>query len=285
MRGEQIWSSGILTWDDPQALNISVVFTWHLPLAKAYANSLSRTVRIGGPAVELAQKTLPGFFDDCKATIGGNLPGVLQRWNPHATRTSIGCPRMCKFCSVPLVEASAALEQFGSRLVPLADWPDLPVIADNNLLATPIAHFDRVCDRLEKWEWCDFNQGTDARLLNQHHAERIARLPNVVIRLALDSLSYRDSWDRALELLLQAGVKKRQIRTYCLMGFGTSPAECWQTCHYIESQGIHPLPMWFHELDTLKHNIVTERQKQLGWNDYERRRLMQWFYQHKKAVC
>jgi hypothetical protein len=42
--------------------------------------------------------------------------------------------------------------------------------------------------------------------------------------------------------------------------------------------------MWFHELTALERNIVTDRQKELGWNDYERRKLMQWFYQHKKAV-
>ena len=29
--------------------------------------------------------------------------------------------------------------------------------------------------------------------------------------------------------------------------------------------------------------IVTEKQIQLGWNDYERRKIMQWFYWHKKA--
>ena len=177
------------------------------------------------------------------------------------------------------------MQEFGERIVPLPEWPDLPVIADNNLLGNPIDHFDRVCDRLEKWNWCDFNQGTDARFLNEHHAERIARLRQVVVRLALDSLGYKDAWDRAVELLLKAGIKKRQIRTYCVMAFGTSPEECWQTCEYIESKGVLPLPMWFHELDTLEHNIVTERQKQLGWNDYERRRLMQWFYQHKKAVA
>jgi len=56
-------------------------------------------------------------------------------------------------------------------------------------------------------------------------------------------------------------------------------------CEYVEKHGVKPLPMWFHELDALQRNIVTERQKELGWNDYERRRLMQWFYQHKKAVA
>ena len=41
--------------------------------------------------------------------------------------------------------------------------------------------------------------------------------------------------------------------------------------------------MWFHELDVMEKNTVTPKQAALGWNDYERRRIMQWFYQHKKA--
>lgn len=186
--------------------------------------------------------------------------------------------------------AQQAIELSGFPIMRYDDWPDLPVIADDNLLyagRTPverIAHFDKVLDRLEKHEWCDFNQGTDARLVTEHHAERFARLKRPMIRMALDSMSYADAWVRALEKLLRAGVAKRNIRTYCIMAFGTSPDECWKTCEFVEKHGIKPLPMWFHELDALERNIVTERQAQLGWNDYERRRLMQWFYQHKRAV-
>ena len=160
MKIENLWRIGILTWDDGSALCISVVFTWHLIAAKKYANAMRhRRVRIGGPAVELAKSKLPGFFLDCHGEIGGDYPGALQRFNPLATRTSIGCIRHCEFCSVPLVEGLRALGEHGKRQVELADWLDLPVISDNNLLANSIAHFDRVCDRLEKHEWCDFNQG------------------------------------------------------------------------------------------------------------------------------
>lgn len=282
MKIDHIWRSGILTWDDGDAVCISVVFTWNLPMARKYAEAMGhRKVRIGGPAVEI----MPEFLFGVRAEVGGDYPGVLQRFNQFATRTSLGCPRKCKFCGVPKVAAKRAIELSGKPIMPFNDWPDLPVIADDNLLYTPLAHFDRVCDRLEKHDWCDFNQGTDARLVSDYHAERFARLKRPMIRMALDSMSYSDSWERALGRLLRAGIAKSRIRTYCIMAFGTSPDECWKTCEFVEKHGIKPLPMWFHELDALERNIVTERQKQLGWNDYERRRLMQWFYQHKKAVA
>lgn len=285
MKIKNITRAGYLQWDDGDTLCISVVFTWDLPLAVKYAKAMShRRVRMGGPAIELAKRTMPGFFLGCSAELGGSYPGVLQRFNPLATRTSVGCIRQCAFCSVPLVEGADTLEKFGKRQVPLEDWPDLPVIFDNNILANPPEHFDRVCDRLEKHGWCDFNQGTDARLVTEHYAERIARIKKPMVRLALDSMSYVDAWDRALERLLRAGVAKCNIRTYALMGFGTSPEQSWAVCEHIEKHKIKPLPMWFHELDSLKRNIVTDRQKELGWNDYERCRLMQWFYHHKKAA-
>lgn len=275
------WHKGLLSWDDSGTLCISVVFTWHLPEVRRYAEMMRhRRVRIGGPAVAL----MPQFLVGCGAEIGGSFPGVLQLFNPLATRTSVGCIRMCKFCSVPIIEGLPVLQKTGKRQAELEDWPDLPVIADNNLLANSVEHFNKVCDRLEKWEWCDFNQGTDARLLTEHHAERLGRLKRPVVRLALDSMSYVESWDHALELLIRAGVAKRNIRTYALVAFGTSPDESWKICQYIESHGIKVLPQWFHDLDAIEHNIVTERQEQLGWNDFERRRLMQWFYQHKRAV-
>jgi hypothetical protein len=282
------WQKGILSWDDAGTLCISVVFTWHLPLARKYAESMRhRRVRIGGPAVAL----MPQFLFGCGAEIGGNYPGVLQKFNPLATRTSVGCIRMCEFCSVPIIEGAPTLAQFGRRQAELPDWPDLPVIADNNLIANSIEHFDKVCDRLEKHEWCDFNQGTDARLLTDHHAERIARLKRPVVRLALDAMSYADKWEAALERLLRAGVKKHSVRTYVLMAWGpsgttpTSPDECWKVCEFVQARGIKPLPQWFHELDALEHNIVTDKQAAAGWTDYERRRLMQWSYQHKKAAA
>jgi len=286
VKPRHIWRSGILTFEHDGALCISVVFTWHLPVARNYANAMRhRRVRIGGPAVKLAEQKLPGFFLGCHGELDGDIPGVLQRFNPQATRTSVGCIRRCTFCSVPLVEGSDTQRDFGRPQVTLADWPDLPVIADNNLLANPPQHIDRVCDRLEKHTWSDFNQGTDARLVTEHVAERFARLKNPCIRLALDSMSYVEAWDRAVERLLRAGVRKRFIRSYALVGFGNSPDEAWDTCRHVEANKIKVLPMWFHELTALERNIVTERQRELGWNDFERRRIMQWFYQHKKAVA
>lgn len=290
MNIKNIWRGGIQTWEDGDAMCISVVFTWDLPDARKVADLYrARRVRIGGPAIELAKLELPGFFLGCRAEIGGDYPGVLQRFNHLATRTSVGCPRKCKFCSVPRVAAQKSLEMSGALITPLIDWPDLPVLADDNLLFTPIAHFDRVCDRLEKWGWCDFNQGIDCRKLNDYHAERIARIKHPKVRMALDNPGLFETWDKAFETLRRAGIAKHNIHTYCIVGDTTAdkPAtveQAWEVCRFVEAHKVKPYPMWFHPLNSLERNKVTPAQAEIGWTDYERRKIMQWFYQHKKAV-
>ena len=88
----------------------------------------------------------------------------------------------------------------------------------------------------------------------------------------------------AFEILRSAGIPKYRIRSYCLIGFDDDPGEARGRCEWVEIFGVKALPMWFHELDAMSPNIVTDKQKALGWNDYERRKIMQWFYQHREAV-
>lgn len=269
------WPRDLTIWLDHDTLNVSIPFTWLLSRASNLARQTSMLwdrVRVGGPAVQL----WPNYFDSMPwVETGHSANGVLQRVNPQATKTTIGCPNRCPFCAVPKLEG-----QFQE----LDDWPDLPILIDNNLLAASQPHLDRVFDRLERWGWADFNQGLDARRLNEYHTERLKRIGKPMIRLALDNIRMQSEWHRAFELLRKHGIPKAAIRTYALVGFNTGPGEAWNRCQWIESHKVIALPMWFHELDALEANIVTDRQRELGWTDYDRRRIMQWFYQHKKAV-
>jgi hypothetical protein len=235
-----------------------------------------KRIVVGGPAVRLAKAKLPELLADLPewVEIGDQCEGALQRMNPQATRTKVGCVRRCSFCAVPITEGDFR---------ELEDWPDLPILCDNNLLAASQAHFDKVMDRLEKHGWADFNQGVDSRLLTPYHAERFARI-RPMVRLALDSMVYSERWEVAFGTLRKAKIPKASIRSYAIVGFDSDPAEAWARCEWVEKHGIKVLPMWFHRLDALEKNVVTADQEALGWDDFERRKIMQWFYQHKKAV-
>ena len=268
------WPKTITEWHDGRTGYLSVPFTWLLPKAVQRINQrdmfTDRWV-VGGPSVYLMPDYVLGnTHGNCE--IRRECVGVLQRINPQATRTTIGCIRRCEFCGVRQIEG---------RFEELPDWPDLPILCDNNLLAAHHRHFDRVIDRLTVHGWCDFNQGLDARLLTPYHAKRIAEIGKPLVRLALDHDRDRESWATAVETLLDAGVAKSRIRSYVLCGFAGSPADDWDRCEYVESFGPMALPMWYHRLDCLVANKVTPQQRDLGWTDRERRALMGWYYKHR----
>lgn len=273
-----MWPKAPTYWIENRVLNVSIPFTWNLPAVRRELQQVGMfwdTAIVGGPAVELMPEQLSGME---WVTISHDCPGVLQRINPLATRTTEGCTRICGFCGI----GKGIIEPGGFRC--LDKWPDLPVLCDNNLLAAPLEHFDRVIDRLIRHGWCDFNQGLDPRLMTEYHAARIAEIKRPQVRLALDHFSLRHEWQAAYDLIRAAGVTKKNISSYALVGFSDHPGEAWSRCGWIQGHNINIMPMWFHPLDCLKENTVTEEQKELGWTDYERRKLMQWFYQRKHAV-
>jgi len=266
------WPKRITEWQDGSTGYMSVPFTWLLQEAK---NRLSQTdlfIRrwiVGGPAVKLVPDYLIGIAN---VTIGDTMSGVLQRVNPQATRTTLGCIRRCGFCGVRDIEGDFR---------ELDDWPDLPVLCDNNLLAASRSHFQKVIDRLVGHGWCDFNQGLDARLLTQWHARCIARIKRPMVRLALDNDRDREPWIIAVKTLLDAGCAKSRIRSYVLCGFESGPDADRNRCEFVESVGLKALPMWYHPLNAMEANAVTDRQYTLGWTNEKRRQLFCWYYQHR----
>ena len=272
-----MWPKKAHCWLDERTLNVSIPFTWELP--RAYAMLKQRSlffdnVLVGGPAVEL----MPGFFDKLDyVSEGHESAGVLQRINPYATKTTVGCVRKCGFCAI----GQGRIE---GRYRELQDWPDLPVVTDNNLLGATKKHFDKVIDRLINHGWADFNQGVDSRLLTDYHAKRFAEIRQPKIRLALDHMDYRDDWQTAFDRLRDAGIAKKNISSYCLVGFDSGQKECWTRCEWVESHGVKAYPMWFHALDQLEKNIVTDNQKRLGWDDEGRKRIMGYYYKHRGSV-
>ena len=149
------WHKDILEWREGDTVYLSIVFSWDLIRAERRIRNPKfgeKRFVVGGPAVMLN----PDYLENI-AEIGGGMSGMLQRHNPLATRTSEGCIRKCGFCAVPRIEG---------ELVELKTWLNLPIVCDNNLLACSRKHFDDVIDGLKEHEWCDFNQGLDARLLN-----------------------------------------------------------------------------------------------------------------------
>lgn len=261
------WQNGLVEWIDGDTAFLSVVFSWQLQKAYQRAvwyRSAGYHVRAGGPAVTLN----PEFLADVAQT-GGDVP-ALHRHNPDATFTSRGCVNRCAFCAVPIMEGA---------LVELDDWPVRPIICDNNLTACSQAHFDRVIDRLleHNVKGVDFNQGLDARLLTEHHAERIAELYRAgllsFVRLAWDHSRLEAQFRRAHGILRDAGIPGRNIRVYCLIGFNDTPEDARYRLETVYYMGSLPTPMRYQHLhSTRKNEYIGEH-----WSNRELTRYMRYY--------
>lgn len=233
---------GYVEWIEGRTIYLSVVFSWHLQRAYQRAvwyRSQGYYVRAGGPAVDLHPDVLAGIAIT-------SLPvSALSRHNPRATFTTRGCIRKCPFCAVPIIEGD---------LVELADWEPKPIVCDNNLLAASRAHFNRVIDRLKGIKRVDFNQGLDARLLTQHHAERLAELDLFAVRLAWDDTRLESRFMRAFETLRAVGIPKRGIRVYILIGFNDNPQDALYRLETVRGLGATPYPMRYQPLDAQRRN-------------------------------
>ena len=91
------WPKDITEWHDGTTGYMSVPFTWLLPKARQRVLQRDLWVQrwvVGGPAVRL----MPDY--EIQGATQADMEGVLQRVNPQATRTTVGCIRRCKFCGV-----------------------------------------------------------------------------------------------------------------------------------------------------------------------------------------
>ena len=260
------WHKKPCRWVEGNTLFISVPFTWNLPEVRAEILQLDFTYKkvvVGGPAVSL----VPAYLADI-ANVQTTCPGVLQRVNPLATRSTLGCPNRCGFCAVPRMHPEGLRE--------LDDWPDLPMYCDDNLLAASRKYFDRVIDRLKKHSFADFNQGLDARRLKPYHAKRLAELRNPILRLAWDEIPTEKFVRRAISRLLKAGLPKRSIRVFVLIGFNDSPSAATYRFEALRELKIKANPMRYTPLDALERNghVYTEG----GWTGDLLKDYMKYWY-------
>jgi hypothetical protein len=269
------WPKGPTAWIDGRRLFVSVPFTFNLYDVRPIVSQLSflwDAVTVGGPAVRL----MPDFeWPDIVTVDRGDMPGVLERVNPLATRTSLGCPNACEYCGVSRIEP---------EFVELVRWEPKPIICDNNFLACSESHRDRVYNSLDGVGTVDmpvdFNQGLDARLLTQWDADWLRKL-KAKCRLAYDSPSNGDAVRSAFAMLRAAKIPLKMIFVYALIGWKDTPSEAWARCMEIEKMGVYCCPMWFHELDAMQWNEITKKQEDLGWADADRTKIMGYFWKHR----
>ena len=125
-----------------------------------------------------------------------------------------GCIRKCPWCVVPKKEG---------KIRPYRTWREIKrpdsrdiVFMDNNVLACEWG-LEQIADMAGQNVRVDFNQGLDARLIDDHVAGMLARLKWIrFIRMSADTDAMLDVVLGAIDRLGKAGVKPYRVFVYVL---------------------------------------------------------------------
>jgi len=177
-------------------------------------------------------------------------------WNSSILFTSRGCIRKCPFCIVPKLEG-----KIDSIATSISDYiypgHNKIILWDNNFFASP--RWKEVINELQDIGLeVDFNQGLDARLIDEEKARMLADLKIDIYRMAYDSSDEADAVRNAVKSLANYGIRDRSILIYSIYNFfnnldlsGDSPSEFLARLNDILELKCVAYPMRFEPLDSL----------------------------------
>lgn len=180
-------------------------------------------------------------------------------WNSSIIFTTRGCIRTCPFCIVPKLEGKIRVVM--SDITRYIHPSHKQVILwDNNFLASP-QWKKTLIDLKEVGLKVDFNQGLDARLMDEEKAQLISELKTPIIRMAYDYIDEKPAVEKAISLLTDAGVRKRNILFYTLFnffdqkkGYGDTPESFLTIIQNIAELGCVSYPMRYEPMNSLIKN-------------------------------
>lgn len=262
----------------PDRIEMTSLFTYawkpvHEAIEFYHKKFTDAKIRIGGIYASLMSERIKSFYpyvnvhEGLHEELDNYLPSydILSdvekwaNWDSSIVFTSRGCIRSCPFCMVPKIEGKIRsviddIQRFiytGHKKI---------ILWDNNFLASP--NWKKIIRDLHDLDLLvDFNQGLDARLINEEKASMLSSLRFRLIRLAYDSKKEKKSITKAVDLLSDFGIKKRNILIYALYNFydsefsnGDNPSSFFERIRYISKIGCVSYPMRFEPLDSLQKN-------------------------------
>ena len=177
---------------------------------------------------------------------------LVPEWGSSIIFSSRGCIRKCPFCAVPVLEGKLNSTKKSIRKFVYPGHSRI-TFWDNNFLASPYKNkiFDELAD-LDRI--VDFNQGLDARLINEGIAGKISDLRMDRVHLSYDSLKVRKKVENAIECLTDAGVNGRKVVVYTLFNFSDNPEDFFQRVRDLLRWGVASYPMRYEPLNALEKN-------------------------------
>lgn len=253
----------------PDAICLSVIFSWHAPIAreiamryKAHAN-----IECGGPGMF----ALAAWWErETGLAVHRGLAARFdkQRGDYRMTFASRGCPVGCYFCIVPRLEG---LEQ-------TLDWDftPAPILCDNNLSALPVKFQEHIIRRYIETDvrLADANSGFEPLTFDEgtyHRWKPILRGP---WRFAFDTTSERPQVERMMRILREESPKRKQV--YVLIG--NEPIEaCHERAQQVIAWGGEPYCQALMPLNTLSRDHLTIRH---DWTHQKLHDMQRYYNRH-----
>ena len=229
---------------DHKLVCLSVIFSWHAPLARDIALRVKHHAEVwcGGPAM----RALAGWWQrETGLSVCLGLDWRFERQRGHYTMTfaSRGCPTGCWFCVVPLIEGRTFTLDW--------DFVPSPVLCDNNLSALPVDFQTHIISRYQDSgvALLDANSGFEPRYFDGGTYERWQPVLRGPWRLAFDELEEADAVSNMLGILREVPARRKQV--YVLIG-NEPMGSCYERCRKVIEWGGEPYCQPFMPLNTLE---------------------------------
>ncbi|CAC12510.1 conserved hypothetical protein [Thermoplasma acidophilum] len=221
-----------------------------------YASLMPEHIRASFPFVKMHV----GFYPEAENLISAyHLLQQVEKWRSwdrSIVFTSRGCIRKCPFCVVPKVEGGMR-DQKPSIIDLMHPSHRKVTIWDNNFLASPYAK-SMLRELIDHGIEADFNQGLDARLIDEETAGLLADVKSKSIHMAYDWPWEGPYVKKAIDLLGEAGYRKKDLIFYMLYNFwdeihkkGDTPEDFLLRLKNLMRWGASAYPMRFIPLDAL----------------------------------
>ena len=262
---------------NPDRIEITSLFTYawkpvHEVIDFYHNKFTSAKMRVGGIYASLMPHRLKSFFPFVDTHFGlfakadDYLPAYdllnevekWEKWDSTILFTSRGCIRNCPYCVVPKLEGKIRIvvEDLERHIYP--DHKRI-ILWDNNFFASP--NWKKLLKDLQNTGLpVDFNQGIDARLIDDEKARMIADLRTSLIRTAFDNLYEKKAIVNAVKFFSQSGIRRRKIFIYALYNFYSEkhpsdiPATFFERIKLIADLGCVSYPMRYEPLTSLEKN-------------------------------
>lgn len=229
-------------------VHVSCTFSWDLPEARRLAASWGKhynRVFLNGPALG---------HEGYHFTSGMYLKSGY-------VITSRGCPNRCTKCLVPGREGRL-------RVLPIEQGYD---ICDNNLLACPRTHIEKVLGMLgHQRERARFTGGLEAKRVTPWFVRALSEVRLDVAHTAYDRPEQAEHVERAVKMIQDAhgwvpGTSRRKLGCFVLMGHaGDTIAEAAKRLEWVRSLDVRPFPMFW------QPNGPTRRDEPKAWKEMMR---------------